>query len=62
MQSMRLGLRVSSTGVQLARLEMADAMGQRSVLVFDQIETNPPCLGPSGFQFIPPAGVEVLRP
>ena len=62
MQSMRLGLRVSSTGVQLARLEMADAMGQRSVLVFDQIETNPPGLGPSGFQFSPPAGVEVLRP
>ena len=62
MQSMRLGLRVSSTGVQLARLEMADAMGQRSVLVFDRIETNPSGLGPSGFQFSPPAGVEVLRP
>ena len=62
MQSMRLGLRVSGTGVQLARLEMADAMGQRSVLVFDRIETNPSGLGPSGFQFIPPAGVEVLRP
>ena len=62
MQSMRLGLRVSSTGVQLARLEMADAMGQRSVLVFDHIETNPSGLGPSGFQFIPPLGVEVLRP
>jgi outer membrane lipoprotein carrier protein len=62
MQSMRLGLRVSGTGVQLARLEMADAMGQRSVLVFDHIETNPSGLGPSGFQFIPPLGVEVLRP
>ena len=62
MQSMRLGLRVSGTGVQLARLEMADAMGQRSVLVFDRIETNPAGLGASGFQFSPPAGVEVLRP
>ena len=62
MQSMRLGLRVSGTGVQLARLEMADAMGQRSLLVFDRIETNPAGLGASGFQFSPPAGVEVLRP
>jgi outer membrane lipoprotein carrier protein len=62
MQSMRLGLRAQAAGVQLARLEMADAMGQRSVLVFDHIETNPSGLGPSGFQFSPPAGVEVLRP
>ena len=62
MQSMRLGLRAQAAGVQLARLEMADAMGQRSVLVFDRIETNPSGLGPSGFQFSPPAGVEVLRP
>jgi outer membrane lipoprotein carrier protein len=62
MQSMRLGLRTQATGVQLARLEMADAMGQRSVLVFERIETNPSGLGPSGFQFSPPAGVEVLRP
>ena len=53
---------VSGTGVQLARLEMADAMGQRSVLGFDRIETNPTGLGASGFQFSPPAGVEVLRP
>jgi outer membrane lipoprotein carrier protein len=62
MQAMRLGLRVQGPLVQLARLEMADAMGQRSVLVFDRIETNPSGLGPSGFQFSPPAGAEVLRP
>lgn len=62
MQVMRLGLRVQGPLVQLARLEMADAMGQRSVLVFDRIETNPSGLGPSGFQFSPPAGAEVLRP
>ena len=62
LQGMRLALRVSSSGVQLARLEMADAMGQRSVLVFEHIETNPSGLGPSGFQFTPPPGVEVLRP
>lgn len=62
LQGMRLALRVSGSGVQLARLEMADAMGQRSVLVFEHIETNPSGLGPSGFQFTPPPGVEVLRP
>ena len=62
MQAMRLGLRVLGPLVQLARLEMADAMGQRSVLVFDRIETNPSGVGPSGFQFSPPAGAEVLRP
>ncbi len=62
MQSIRLGLRVSGTGVQLARLEMADAMGQRSLLVFERMETNPAGLGASGFQFSPPVGVEVLRP
>ena len=62
LQGMRLALRVSSSGVQLARLEMTDAMGQRSVLVFEHIETNPSGLGPSGFQFTPPPGIEVLRP
>ena len=62
LQAMRLGFRAQGTGVQLARLEMADAMGQRSVLVFERIETNPAGLGPAAFQFSPPAGTEVLRP
>jgi outer membrane lipoprotein carrier protein len=62
LQAMRLGFRPQGSGVQLARLEMADAIGQRSVLVFEHIESNPAGLGPAAFQFSPPAGTEVLRP
>lgn len=62
LQVMRLGFRAQGAGVQLARLEMADAMGQRSLLVFERIETNPAGLGPAAFQFSPPSGTEVLRP
>ena len=61
-QSLRVGLRASERGVAMERLEIVDAMGQRSLVQFSRIETNPVGLGPSAFQFTPPPKVEVIRP
>ena len=61
-QSVRMGLRAEGAQVILGRLEIFDAMGQRSVLTFDRFEVNPVNLGPAQFNFVPPKGVSVIRP
>jgi outer membrane lipoprotein carrier protein len=61
-QSLRVGLKVQAQGVSLERLEIMDAMGQRSLLQFARFEINPAGLGVGAFQFTPPPKVEVLRP
>ena len=61
-QYLRVGLRAGERGVAMERLEIVDAMGQRSQLQFTRIEINPAGLGPAAFQFTPPPKVEVIRP
>jgi outer membrane lipoprotein carrier protein len=61
-QSVRMGLRVEGAQVSLAKLEILDAMGQRSVLSFERFEVNPANLGASQFNFVTPKGVSILRP
>ena len=61
-QSVRLGMRVEGAQVGLAKLEIFDAMGQRSVLSFERFEVNPANLGAAQFNFVTPKGVSVIRP
>ena len=61
-QSVRMGLRVDGVQVSLGKLEIFDAMGQRSVLSFERFEVNPANLGATQFNFVPPKGVSVIRP
>ena len=60
-QHVLAGLRAGERGPELVRLEVLDAMGQRSVLTFNAFEVNLP-LKPDAFQFHPPAGTDVIRP
>lgn len=62
LQSVRMGLRVDAQGTALAKLEILDALGQRSVLTFERFEINPANLGVAQFNFVPPKGVDVVRP
>jgi outer membrane lipoprotein carrier protein len=57
LQSVRVGFRAG----QLAVLEIADSLGQRSVLSFNQWQDNAP-LKAEQFRFTPPAGADVIRP
>jgi outer membrane lipoprotein carrier protein len=61
-QSVRIGLRVESGVANLEKLDILDAMGQRSVISFEYFEANPKNLSPSQFVFVPPKGVDVVRP
>ena len=61
-QSVRLGLRTDGTRVSLGKLEIFDAMGQRSVLSFERFEVNPADLSLAEFNFVVPKGVSVIRP
>lgn len=61
-QSVRIGLLVDGVHVTLAKLEILDAMGQRSVLSFERFEVNPTQFGVAQFQFVTPKGVSVIRP
>lgn len=61
-QSVRLGLRAQGAQVSLGKLDILDAMGQRSVLSFERFEINPAQLGAAQFNFVPPKGVSVIRP
>ncbi len=61
-QSVRIGLRVEGGVANLEKLDILDAMGQRSVISFEYFETNPKNLSPSQFVFVPPKGVDVVRP
>lgn len=58
----RVGLRAEGASVALAKLDILDALGQRSVLTFERFETNPTGLGAAQFHFVPPKGVDVIRP
>jgi outer membrane lipoprotein carrier protein len=62
LQSVRIGLRVEASGTSLAKLDILDALGQRSVLSFERFEINPSNLGAAQFNFVPPKGVDVVRP
>lgn len=54
-------VRIGFDQAQLAALEIVDSFGQRSLMRFSQVESNP-TLPSSTFQFEPPAGADVLRP
>jgi outer membrane lipoprotein carrier protein len=56
LQSIEVGFQ----GNALAALEILDSFGQRSVLKFGKVETNP-ALGAGTFAFKPPAGADVLK-
>lgn len=56
-QSLKIGFR----GPTLAEVEIQDAFGQRSRLVFSGLELNVK-LAPERFRFVPPAGTAVIRP
>jgi outer membrane lipoprotein carrier protein len=62
LSQVRLGLSVSGQQVALSKLDIVDAMGQRSVLTFERFEVNPVGLVASTFNFVPPKGVDVVRP
>ena len=55
-QSMRVAFR----GKELAEVEIADAFGQRSLLVFSAFKANVP-LAPERFRFTVPAGADVVE-
>lgn len=57
LQSVRVGFRQG----KLAALEIADSLGQRSVMSFHQWQAGAP-LKAEDFRFEPPAGVDVIRP
>ena len=57
LQSVRVGFRQG----QLTVLEIADSLGQRSVLTFSQWQGNAP-LKAEQFRFQPPVGADVIRP
>jgi len=57
LQSVRVGFRAG----EMAVLEIADSLGQRSVLTFSQWQGNAP-LKTERFRFTPPAGADVIRP
>lgn len=54
-------VRVGFAGDQLAALEILDSFGQRSVMRFEQMKSNPD-LPASTFVFTPPKGADILRP
>jgi outer membrane lipoprotein carrier protein len=56
LQQVRLGFRQG----QLATLEMLDSFGQRSVMQFGAMTTQPG-FKPGHFSFTPPAGADVIR-
>lgn len=56
LQSVRVGFR----GADLARLEILDSFGQKSVLTFTEFQSNV-AVEAGGFQFKPPVGADVIR-
>jgi outer membrane lipoprotein carrier protein len=56
LQTVRVGLRRG----ELAQLEIADSLGQRSVLTFTQWQAAG-TVAPTRFRFTPPAGADVIR-
>ena len=56
LHSVKVGFR----GNELAKLEILDSFGQRSVLTFTKMELNV-AVSPERFQFKPPQGADVVR-
>jgi outer membrane lipoprotein carrier protein len=56
LNAMRVGFR----GSELARLEIVDGFGQRSVITFDRMEANA-AIPPERFHFKPPQGAAVVK-
>ena len=54
------GVRVGFRGAELARLEILDSFGQKSVLTFAAFQPNV-AMDAANFQFKPPAGADVIR-
>jgi outer membrane lipoprotein carrier protein len=53
-------LRVGFKGKELAAVEILDSFGQRSLLQFSQVVSNPG-LPADTFKFTPPAGADVVE-
>ena len=60
-RAVMVGLRASTSGPELAVLDVQDSLGQRSVLTFSGFELNP-VLPANTFVFKAPAGADVIRP
>ena len=58
--AVRVGLRSTDKGSELAVLDILDSFGQRSVMSFSNLQVNAP-LPSDAFQFRPPAGADVIR-
>lgn len=54
-------LKIAFRGKALSEVEILDAFGQRSRIVFSAVESNP-VLAADRFRFTPPKGADVLRP
>lgn len=54
-------LKIAFRGKALSEIEILDAFGQRSRIVFSAVESNP-ALSAERFRFTPPKGVDVIRP
>jgi outer membrane lipoprotein carrier protein len=53
-------IRIGFAGSTLAALEIVDAFGQRSMLRFSALETNPK-IADDAFRFTPPKGVDLIE-
>ncbi|MBI3149876.1 MAG: outer membrane lipoprotein chaperone LolA [Betaproteobacteria bacterium] len=53
------GIRLGFAGQNLARMELEDAFGQRTVIDISALERNPR-LAPETFKFFPPRGADVI--
>jgi outer membrane lipoprotein carrier protein len=53
---------MEGSATHLAKLDILDAMGQRSVISFERFDINPANLAASQFVFVPPKGVDVVKP
>ena len=62
LQSVRIGLRMDAGQAVLSQLEIIDAFGNRSQIRFSRVEVNPANLTMANFTFVPPKGVDVVRP
>lgn len=60
LQSVKVGFKKTSAGVEIAALEMVDSFGQTSVIKFEKVQINTN-LAPANFNFKVPAGVDVIR-
>lgn len=53
-------IRVGFEGETLAAMDLADSLGQHTLIKFSDVRRNPP-LDPSLFRFTPPPGVDVVE-